>query len=67
MSAGASDWISIRAGWALEELTFEDFGYRESLIDHDELLAATVAGTTQAVHRKCKSFLTMTTQQGQLH
>ena len=24
------DWISIRAGWLLEELTFQDFGYKSS-------------------------------------
>ena len=38
------DWISIRAGWALEELTFQQFGFREGAIDHDQLLAATMAG-----------------------
>jgi hypothetical protein len=27
------DWISIRAGWLLEELTFKDFGYRSTAID----------------------------------
>jgi hypothetical protein len=38
------DWLSVRAGWVLEELTFEDFGFSESGIDHDELLNAAVAG-----------------------
>ncbi len=27
------DWISIRAGWLLEELTFKDFGFRSPAID----------------------------------
>lgn len=27
------DWISIRAGWLLEELTFKDFGFRSTAID----------------------------------
>jgi len=40
------DWISMRAGWALEELTFEDFGFSETTIDHDALLQATMAGRT---------------------
>jgi hypothetical protein len=29
------DWISIRAGWLLEELTFKDFGYRSTELDSE--------------------------------
>ena len=32
------DWISVRAGWLLEELTFEDFGYKTSGVDEDLML-----------------------------
>ena len=38
------DWVSVRAGWALEELTFQAFGFREGAIDHDALLKAVMAG-----------------------
>lgn len=38
------DWISIRAGWAIESLTFQDFGFRAGVIDHDELLMAVIRG-----------------------
>jgi hypothetical protein len=38
------DWISVRAGWALEDLTFQAFGFREGAIDHDQLLEASIAG-----------------------
>ncbi|MEI6265168.1 MAG: hypothetical protein WCP74_08675 [Sphingobacteriia bacterium] len=31
------DWISIRAGWLLEELTFMDFGFRSARIDNQLL------------------------------
>jgi hypothetical protein len=31
------DWISVRAGWVLEEITFEDFGYKQNRITEDEL------------------------------
>ena len=27
------DWISVRAGWLLEELSFQDFGYKTSGVD----------------------------------
>ena len=38
------DWLSVRAGWLLEEITFQDFGFSEHGIDHDKLLSAVVAG-----------------------
>lgn len=31
------DWISVRAGWVLEEITFEDFGYKQNKISEGEL------------------------------
>ena len=31
------DWISVRSGWLLEELTFQDFGYKSSEVN-DEIL-----------------------------
>lgn len=31
------DWISIRAGWLLEELTFKDFGFRSTAIANPTL------------------------------
>ena len=31
------DWISVRAGWLLEDLTFQDFGYKTSGIDDNYL------------------------------
>ena len=34
------DWISVRAGWALEETTFQNFGFREGAISEDELFKA---------------------------
>lgn len=32
------DWISVRAGWLLEEITFQDFGYINSNINDEKLL-----------------------------
>ena len=32
------DWLSIRTGWVIEEITFENFGFRESIIDENELI-----------------------------
>jgi len=31
------DWISVRAAWVLEEITFEDFGYKQNEISEDDL------------------------------
>ncbi|MEK0336720.1 MAG: hypothetical protein QQN41_04715 [Nitrosopumilus sp.] len=31
------DWVSVRAGWVLEELTFEDFGFKQNQIKEDDL------------------------------
>ena len=31
------DWICVRAGWVLEELTFQDFGYKQNHISEEEL------------------------------
>ncbi len=35
----AIDWRSVRAGWVLEELTFQDFGYRNNVVTESELFA----------------------------
>ena len=32
------DWLSIRTGWVIEDITFENFGYREFKITEDELI-----------------------------
>lgn len=32
------DWISVRAAWLLEEITFQDFGYRDMSINEDKLM-----------------------------
>ena len=32
------DWIAVRAGWVLEELTFQDFGFREVALTKDALI-----------------------------
>lgn len=32
------DWLSIRTGWAIEEITFENFGFRELKISEKELI-----------------------------
>lgn len=33
------DWISVRAAWLLEEITFQDFGYRDLTINEDKLMS----------------------------
>jgi hypothetical protein len=33
------DWISVRAAWLLEEITFQNFGYRDLTINEDKLLS----------------------------
>jgi hypothetical protein len=38
------DWISVRAGWVLENVTFQNFGFSEGVIDHDTMFKATLAG-----------------------
>lgn len=32
------DWIAVRAAWLLEEITFQDFGYRDGAITEEELM-----------------------------
>ncbi len=32
------DWISVRAAWLLEEITFQNFGYLENTISEDQLM-----------------------------
>lgn len=32
------DWISVRAAWILEEITFQNFGYRDLTINGDKLM-----------------------------
>lgn len=32
------DWISVRAAWLLEEITFQNFGYRDLTINEDKLM-----------------------------
>ena len=41
------DSISVRAGWLLEELTFQDFGFRQGVIDHDEILMTVIKGKSE--------------------
>ena len=31
------DWLQIRAGWAIENITFQNFGYRENRITEEDL------------------------------
>lgn len=31
------DWLQIRAGWAIEDITFQNFGYRENKITEENL------------------------------
>lgn len=38
------DWLSVRAGWALEELTFNDFGFSGGQIKESDLLQAFMKG-----------------------
>jgi hypothetical protein len=38
------DWLSVRAGWALESLTFQNFGFSEGVIDHDTMFKSTIEG-----------------------
>jgi hypothetical protein len=38
------DWLAARAGWALENLTFQNFGFSEGVLDHDAMFTATLAG-----------------------
>ena len=42
------DWIGVRAGWALERLTFQHFGFSEGAIKESELLRATLGGKRDA-------------------
>jgi len=32
------DWLNIRTGWVIEEITFENFGFKESKITEDDLI-----------------------------
>jgi hypothetical protein len=32
------DWISVRAAWRLEEITFQNFGYHEQTISEAQLM-----------------------------
>ena len=32
------DWISSRAAWRLEEITFQNFGYQEQMINEDQVM-----------------------------
>lgn len=38
------DWLSVRAGWVLEKITFAGFGFRERAIREKQLLEATKQG-----------------------
>jgi hypothetical protein len=40
------DWLSVRAGWVLEEMTFENFGFSAGEIRKADLFEATLAGKT---------------------
>ena len=37
------DWLTVRAGWALETLTFQDFGFSEGSIREADLMKAVIA------------------------
>ena len=43
------DRLDVRAGWALEELTFENFGFAENVIRETDLLAAVRQGKQDAL------------------
>lgn len=51
------DRISVRAGWLLENLTFRDFGFREGVVDHDEILATVIAGKSSSYIEELKAKL----------
>lgn len=51
------DWVSVRAGWLLEDLTFEDFGFREGVIDHDAILMTVIKGKSDSYIADLKSRL----------
>lgn len=38
------DWLSVRAGWALEKITFNDFGFSGGQIKESDLLQAVLSG-----------------------
>jgi hypothetical protein len=38
------DWLSVRAGWALEQIAFQDFGFSEDSIQESDLFRATTRG-----------------------
>jgi hypothetical protein len=33
------DWVSVRVAWLLEEITFQNFGYRDLIINEDKLIS----------------------------
>jgi hypothetical protein len=37
-------WLSARAGWALENLTFQNFGFSGSVLDRDAMFKADITG-----------------------
>lgn len=38
------DLLSARAGWALENLTFQNFGFSDGILNHNEMFNATLSG-----------------------
>jgi hypothetical protein len=38
------DWLSVRAGWALAEMTFQQFGFSSNAINKEGLFKAVLAG-----------------------
>ncbi|MCL9806667.1 hypothetical protein NAT51_14115 [Flavobacterium amniphilum] len=45
------DWISVRAGWLLEELTFQDFGYKIVEIDEKDLIKLMKDNYPEYIHK----------------
>lgn len=55
------DWLSVRAGWLIERITFEDFGFRESAMSKSPLLAEEIEH--QRRHPKSPHYLSHTMPQ----
>ena len=51
------DWIPARAGWLLEELTFQDFGFHEGVVNHDEILMTVIKGKSDSYIAELKEKL----------
>jgi hypothetical protein len=53
------DYISVRAGWLLESLTFQDFGFREHAVNESDLMNTVIEGKSDSyiadLRKKLKS------------